>query len=338
MQTDHDFHPLTVLAVVDETADTRSFVLDVPPTLADTFAYAAGQFVTVRAEIDGAEVVRCYSMSSSPDVGDPFTITVKRVPGGVLSNRLNDSLAAGATIDVLGPGGLFVLHDADVPIVAFAAGSGITPIFGIVKTALATTTRDVVLVDANRDAGSVIFGEALAGLEAAHPGRFTVHRHLDAESGLPDGAALRGFVGERTDAHFYVCGPPPYLDLVEEMLAGIGIRPGQLFVERFVIPGEIPAIVESSHTDEVVVVLSGRTTTVDYRLGDTLLETARRAGLSPPFSCELGSCATCMARLREGAATLRVNNALAPDELDAGWVLTCQAVPTSRRVVVDYDA
>jgi len=184
----------------------------------------------------------------------------------------------------------------------------------------------------------VIFGEALAGLEAAHPGRFTVHRHLDAESGLPDGAALRGFVGERTDAHFYVCGPPPYLDLVEEMLAGIGIRPGQLFVERFVIPGEIPAIVESSHTDEVVVVLSGRTTTVDYRLGDTLLETARRAGLSPPFSCELGSCATCMARLREGAATLRVNNALAPDELDAGWVLTCQAVPTSRRVVVDYDA
>ena len=90
--------------------------------------------------------------------------------------------------------------------------------------------------------------------------------------------------------------------------------------------------------DGVVVVLSGRTTTVDYRLGDTLLETARRAGLSPPFSCELGSCATCMARLREGAATLRVNNALAPDELDAGWVLTCQAVPTSRRVVVDYDA
>jgi hypothetical protein len=338
VQPDHDFHPLTVLAVVDETADTRSFVLDVPPALADTFAYAAGQFVTVRVAVDGAEVVRCYSMSSSPDVGDPFTTTVKRVPGGVMSNWMLDTLTVGDAIDVLRPAGLFVLHDADVPVVAFAGGSGITPIFAILKTALATTTREVVLVDANRDADSVIFAEALARLEREHPGRLTVHRHLDAESGFLDVATLRGFVGDRTDAHFYVCGPTPYMDLVEEMLAGIGIRPGQLFIERFVTPGDVPAITESSHTDQVVLILAGKTTTVDYKVGDTLLDTARRAGLAPPFSCELGSCAPCMAQLDEGSATLRINTALTPDEVDAGVVLTCQAIPTSRRVVVNYDA
>lgn len=338
MPPDSDFHPLTVTAVVDETADTRSFVLAVPAALADTFAYVAGQFCTFRTVVDGAEVVRCYSMSSSPDVGDVFTTTVKRVPGGVMSNWMNDTLAVGDTIDVLRPAGLFVLHDAAVPVVAFAGGSGITPVFSIVKSALATTDREVVLVYANRDADSVIFAAELDRLQREHPGRLTVHRHLDAESGFLDVTALRAFVGDRTDAHFYVCGPTAYMDLVEEMLAGIGIRTGQLFIERFVTPGGVPAITESSHTEEVVLILQGATTAVDYKVGDTLLDTARRAGLAAPFSCELGSCATCMAQLDEGSATLRINNALTPDEVDAGVVLTCQAIPTSRRVVVNYDA
>lgn len=338
MSRDHDYHPLTVRAVVDETADTRSFVLDVPEDLAATFAYTAGQFATFRAEIDGVEVVRCYSMSSTPELGEPFTTTVKRVPGGVMSNWMNDQLAPGDTIDVLQPAGLFVLRDADVPVVAFAGGSGVTPVFGVVKQALATTERDVVVVLANRDADSVIFADAWDRLAAEHPGRLTLHRHLDAAAGFLDVAALRAFVGERTDAHFYVCGPGPFMDLVEEMLAGVGIRTDQLFIERFVTPGAPAPIVEASHTDQVEIVLAGKRTTVDYKVGDTLLDTARRGGLAPPFSCELGSCATCMAKLDDGAATLKVNNALTPDEIDAGWVLTCQAVPTSRRVVVNYDA
>src|SRR6516165_4590272 len=128
MLREHGYHPLTVADVTDETADARSFVLGIPPALEERFAYVAGQFCTFRATIDGEPVVRCYSMSSSPDTGDPFTVTVKRVPTGKMSNWMNDSLAPGDVIDAMPPAGLFVLRAADAPIVAFAGGSGITPI------------------------------------------------------------------------------------------------------------------------------------------------------------------------------------------------------------------
>lgn len=334
---DHEYHPLRVAAVVDETHDTRSFVLEVPPDLAETFAYAAGQFCTFRATVAGAEVVRCYSMSSAPEVGDPFTTTVKRVPDGVMSNWMIDTLAPGDTIDVMRPTGLFVLHDTTVPIVAFAGGSGITPVLSIIKTALAATDREIVLVYANRDADSVIFTAELARLEAASGGRLTVHRHLDATAGFLDADACVGLVGERHDAHFYVCGPGPYMDVVESALERIGVKPSQLFIERFVTPGEVPALTESSHTETLTVKLAGRKHTIDYTLGDSILDATRRAGLKAPFSCESGSCATCMAHLDVGSATMRVNNALTPDEVDSGWVLTCQAIPTSREVFVNYD-
>lgn len=334
---DHEYHRLRVAAVVDETADSRSFVLEVPSDLADTFAYAAGQFCTFRAEVGGTEVVRCYSMSSSPDVGDPFVTTVKRVPDGLMSNWMIDSLAAGDTIDVMRPAGLFVLHDAPVPIVAFAGGSGITPVISIIKTALATTDREIVLVYANRDADSVIFAAEIDRLAAEAGGRLTVHRHLDAEAGYLDADACVALVGERRDAHFYVCGPGPYMDVVEAALERIGVRPSQLFIERFVTPGEVSALTESSHTETLTVKLAGRKHTIDYTLGDTILDATRRAGLKAPFSCESGSCATCMAHLDAGAASMRVNNALTPAEVDDGWVLTCQAIPTSTEVFVNYD-
>src|SRR5436190_16091223 len=174
MLSEHEYHRLVVAEVVDETADTRSFVLDIPAGVADTFRYTAGQFCTFRAAIDGESVVRCYSMSSSPDVGEPFKTTVKRVPGGVMSNWMNDALKPGDEIEVMRPTGLFVLHERgragvaepeapidNIPIVAFAGGSGITPVISIVKSALATTTRDITLVYANRAADAVIFADEL---------------------------------------------------------------------------------------------------------------------------------------------------------------------------------
>jgi ferredoxin-NADP reductase len=335
---DHEYHALTVVDVVEETADTRSFVLEIPPALVDTFAYAAGQFCTFRAEVGGTEVVRCYSMSSSPDVGDPFTTTVKRVPEGLMSNWMIDTLTPGDTIDVMRPTGLFVLRDAEVPIVAFAGGSGITPVISIVKTALAVTPREVVLVYANRDADSVIFADELNRLDAEFGGRLSVHWHLDDRSGFLDVDGCVSLVGVRHDAHFYVCGPGPYMDVVEAALEQIGVRRSQLFIERFVTPGEVPTLTESSHTETLIVKLGGRKHTLDYQVGDTILDATRRASLKAPFSCESGSCATCMAHLDTGSASMRVNNALTPDEVDDGWVLTCQAIPTSREVFVDYDA
>ena len=337
MLSDHEYHSLTVVDVVDEAADTRSFVLEIPAALEETFRYAAGQFCTFRATIGGESVVRCYSMSSSPDTGDRFTVTVKRVPGGKMSNWMNDVLAAGDTIEVLRPAGLFVLRAAEVPIVAFAGGSGITPILSILKTALATTMREIALVYANRGTGSVIFAAALERLRAASAGRLSVHHHLDSERGLLDAAACAALVGDRTDADFYVCGPAPYMDAVEAGLALRGIARTQLFIERFEVPGDVPASLARSETDSIVIRLGRRKHTIRYEPGDTLLEAARRAGLSPPFSCAMGNCATCMAHIDEGKVTMRVNNALSADEVEAGWVLTCQAIPLSREVVVDYD-
>jgi 3-ketosteroid 9alpha-monooxygenase subunit B len=338
MRSDPEFHALAVVDVVDETADARSFVLEIPPALERTFAYAAGQFCTFRATIGGEPVVRSYSMSSSPDVHDRFTVTVKRVPGGVMSNWMNDALAPGATIDALPPAGLFVLRATEVPLVAFAGGSGITPVVSIIKSALATTTREIALVYANRSIGDVIFADALDRLQAAAAGRLVVHHHLDAERGFLDASGCAALVGPRTDADFYVCGPTPYMDTVAAGLARRGVAANRVFVERFEVPAGAPAPLGSTQTESIVIRLDRRKHTLGYEAGDTILDTARRAGLKPPFACQSGNCATCMARVEAGTVEMRANNALAADEVEAGWVLTCQAVPTSREVVIDYDS
>jgi ferredoxin-NADP reductase len=335
---DHEYHPLVVAAVVDETTDTRSFVLDIPSELADTFHYAAGQFCTFRAEIAGESVVRCYSMSSSPDVGDPLTTTVKRVDGGRMSNWMNDALDVGDTIEVMRPAGLFVLRDVDTPIVAFAGGSGITPVMSIIKTALATTSRPIMLVYANRSADAVIFADELELLRAGSGGRLTVHHHLDEERGFLDAVQCAELVGDHAHADFYVCGPGPYMDVVETGLATLGVEPERVFIERFIVPEDAPAPTVEATTEEVVITLDRGKHALAYKAGDTVLETARRGGLRPPYQCESGSCATCMAHLDEGSVRMRVNNALTPEEVDEGWVLTCQSLPTSARVVVNYDA
>jgi 3-ketosteroid 9alpha-monooxygenase subunit B len=340
MLPDHEYHELAVVDVVDETADTRSFVLDIPPELAQTFAYAAGQFCTFRATINSESVVRCYSMSSSPDTGDPFTTTVKRVPGGRMSNWMNDALSPGSSVEVMRPTGLFVLRDSDVPIVAFAGGSGITPVISIIKSALAATTRPILLVYANRSADSVIFSEELERLRTVYRGRLSVHHHLDSEHGFLDPAQCAALVSEDTNVDFYICGPSPYMDIVEAGLSMLGVAPAQLFIERFVVPETaIETAIESDSPapDSLVIRLDRRKHTVPYHAGDTVLEAARRGGLRPPFSCEAGNCATCMAHLDKGSVTMRVNNALSTDELEDGWVLTCQSIPTSADVVVDYD-
>jgi 3-ketosteroid 9alpha-monooxygenase subunit B len=337
MPGEHDYHTLTVSKVVHETADTRSFVLEIPPALEKRFAYAAGQFCTFRATIGGEPVARCYSMSSSPDTGDPFTVTVKRVPGGRMSNWMNDMLAPGDTIDVMPPAGRFTLRPAETPVVAFAGGSGITPVVSIVRTTLATTRREVTLVYANRGPGNVIFAHVIERLRATSGGRLSVHHHFDSEKGFLDATACAALVGDRAQGDFYVCGPGPYMKVVQAGLARRAVDPGRLFIEWFELSDEVPAQRTQSATESIVVRLERRKHRLAYERGDTILEAARRAGLKPPFACQAGECATCMAHLTEGTVTMRVNNALTADEVEQGWILTCQAIPTSREVVVDYD-
>ncbi len=350
MSRDHSFHALRVRRVVQETSDTKSFVFDVPAELRDAFAYEAGQFCTFRIPIGDDELLRCYSMSSAPDVDDEFKLTVKRVPGGRVSNWLLDEVDEGDELSLTLPAGVFTLRDHPTPLVAFAGGSGITPVISVVKRALATTDRRVRLLYANRGADSVIFRAELDALVAAHGDRLEVVHHLDTDQGFVHSDLVRTFVGDELDADFYLCGPAPFMDVVEDALELAGATSEQVFVERFAFAASareeapstplVAALIEPAEavaTETVTIVLGGRATEVKYQAGETFLETARRAGLRAPFSCEAGSCATCMARLEVGEAKMRVNNALMPDEVDEGWVLTCQGLPTSPTAKVVYE-
>ena len=335
---DRGFHPLQVRRVVQETADTRSFELEVPEDLRATFAYEAGQFCTFRVSVDDQAQLRCYSMSSCPAVDPELRVTVKRVPGGIVSNWMNDTLQAGDVIDVAPPAGVFRLTQGDGDVVAFGAGSGITPVFSIIKAAVATSRR-IHLLYANRDRDSVIFGPEIDALEQHHADRLTVQHHFDVDQGFVDPGEVAQVIAQADDADFYICGPTPFMDLVEEALIDAGVDTARIHIERFT-PAEHPADLDPPPaevtTTRVTIELEGRVDSTDHHAGTTLLQTARQLGLSPPFSCESGSCASCMAKLVEGEATMFVNDALTPDEVADGWVLTCQAVPTSPSVHVVY--
>jgi 3-ketosteroid 9alpha-monooxygenase subunit B len=335
------FAPLRIRRVVRETADAVSLVLDVPDDCSHLYRYRAGQFLTVRVTVDGRDLRRCYSMSSAP-VEDELRITVKRDPGGVVSNWINDAVAEGDELHAAPPEGRFVLRDSasdSDEMVAFAGGSGITPIMSLVRTVLADTSRPIRLFYANRGPDSVIFDETLGGLAERHRDRLAVTHHFDSASGVVSPSAIGSFIAGVGAADYYICGPAPYMDTVETALAATGVPKGRVHLERFtaaqIPPG--PPAEPADVTEQVVIDLDRQKTTAAYRSGNTLLQTARMAGLRAPASCETGSCGTCMARVVEGSARMLNNDALDEDEVEQGWVLTCQSLPTSRKVHIIYE-
>jgi ferredoxin-NADP reductase len=332
MGRDHGFHPVRITRIIQETADTRTYVLDAP------YSYRAGQFLTIKA----CGALRSYSMSSSPATDTELMTTVKRVPGGLVSNWMHDHLRPGDVVETTLPAGVFCLRETDAPLVALCGGSGITPILSLAKTALATTDRRVRMLTANRDAGSVIFESALNQLARRYPDRFDNRHHLDTRNGFVTDRQVRDFAGGDRDADFYICGPTPFMDLTERALLEHGVDPGRILIERFGSQTEAPAadqpVADQGESEgTVAIVLSGKRHTVPQHSGETLLESARRAGLAPPFSCESGNCATCIAQVTEGEAKMRVNNALDDDEVTEGWVLTCQGEPVTPDITVVYE-
>jgi ferredoxin-NADP reductase len=326
------FRRATVTRVVPETRDARTFVLD---PHGGPFRYRAGQFCTFRVTVGGRDLLRSYSMSSAPETDAELMTTVKRVPGGAVSNWLLDNVAEGDEVELTEPRGLFTLRPGTGPVLGFSGGSGITPILSLAKSVLAGTDRRVRLLCADRDRESAIFDRALAELAEQHRERLSVVRHLDAERGLLDPDAIAAFVGADGHGDAYVCGPDAFMALVARSLPG----PGQVFSERFDAPTAAPtapappAAVEGT----ITIHLGRRKVTVPRQPDETLLESARRAGLAPPFSCEAGNCATCIARLTAGAVTMRVNDVLEEDEVADGYVLTCQSVPDTPDVTVRYE-
>ncbi len=353
------FHKLRIAEVRRETPDAVSLRFDLPDELAGAFAFRSGQHLTVKAEIAGEEVRRNYSVCVAPHERE-LRIAVKEIAGGVFSNWANSRLAAGDVLEVMAPHGTFTWRfepDAARRYVAFAGGSGITPVVSLLKTALEVEPASrFTLIYGNRSAAQVMFLEELAGLKNRYMDRLEVFHFLEEEeeeaeifNGRLDAAKveaiLKGLVRvEGVDA-FFVCGPGPMMDAVEAALKARGVPPGRILIERF-ITGPISLaqaaaarkLEEEARGRRMTVILDGRRARVafDPEKG-SILECARAAGVPAPFACKGGVCATCRAKLVSGQVEMKANYALTEAELAQGYILTCQAVPVGEGVVLDYD-
>jgi 3-ketosteroid 9alpha-monooxygenase subunit B len=346
----HRFHPLVVADVIQETADTRSFVFDIPSELAPLFEYVSGQFLTFEIPWNEFHVHRCYSLSSAPDIDARPQVTVKRVDNGRVSNWFNERLAKSDRIAVKPPEGLFVLRagEQERPIVMFGGGSGITPILSIIKTALSRTRRRVKLVYANRDRDSIIFRDELESWRARHPDRLEIFHHLDAERGFMHAASAKDHFAGLEHADFYICGPGPFMDVVESALEERQVGRGHVFIERFVSPTDPdrmqaltapPPAATAASPSTFVCTLEGERHEIAVKPGETLLAAARRSGLEPSFSCEEGYCGCCMAQLKRGKVQMRTHDALTAKDLANHWVLACQSrLEGDEQVEIDFDA
>jgi len=326
------FHQIRVDEVIAETPDARSLVLSVPPSLAGTFDYQPGQYLTVR--LPNGTGARCYSLSSSPHTDQQLKITVKRVPDGRASNWICDHVRAGTTLDLSPPAGSFTPGSLDDDLLLLAGGSGITPVMGIIKSVLARGTGKISLLYANRDAASIIFAAELAALRERHGDRIEVVHWLDSERGAPRADTLAELLTAYPDREAFVCGPEPFVVLAQKALQEAGVPADRIRIERF---DTAAAPVDSGAADATAeVTLDGRTHHLPWPAGTRLLDVIIEAGLNPPFSCRQGNCGACACRLTSGEVELLHNEILEEEDFADGYILACQALARSETVEVTY--
>ena len=237
--TEQTYYSLRVRTVIEETAEAKSLVFEIPPELAETFRYRPGQFLTVRIPHEGRHLLRCYSLASSPLIDDLPRVTVKRVAQGRVSNWLCDRIKAGDSIEVKPPAGHFTPKSLAGDFLLFAGGSGITPVFSIIRSALLKGGGQLCLIYANRDERSVIYRDELKALASANPTRLQVIHWLDSVQGVPSVAQLAEIARPRRAADCYICGPEAFMECTMEALRGLEIEPARIHVERFVsLPDE----------------------------------------------------------------------------------------------------
>ncbi|QZT56476.1 ferredoxin--NADP reductase [Mycolicibacterium austroafricanum] len=339
---------LEIADVIDETADARSLVFKSPadaPVPPEKLRYAPGQFLTLRVPSDRTgSVARCYSLCSSPFTGDPLTVTVKRTVDGYASNWLCDNAHTGMRIHVLAPSGTFVPKSLDTDFLLLAAGSGITPMLAILKSALSEGTGKITLVYANRDEKSVIFAETLRDLAAKYPDRLTAIHWLESVQGLPSVSALTELFAPYGAREAFVCGPGPFMAAAEEALKAAGLPAERIHIEVFKSLESDPFAsvkIEEDDSDEgpatVVVTLDGQTHEVSWPRRAKLLDVLLDKGLDAPFSCREGHCGACAVLKKSGDTEMEINDVLEQQDLDEGLILACQAHPTSDSVEVTYD-
>lgn len=351
------FHPLTIKEVRRETPDTVSLAFDVPEHLKETFRFKQGQYLTFREIINNEDVRRSYSICAGVDDNE-LRVAIKKVPEGLFSTYANEVLQAGDALEVMPPQGRFYreLDAANEKIyVAFAAGSGITPMLSILKSTMTREPKSqFILFYGNRSFEYIIFREELEELKNLHPTRFSLHHILSRET--PSSPIFQGRInGEKCTQYanaffnpkyveaFFICGPEEMIFSVKDSLEALGVDKKRILFELFTTPGAKKRIVkkvEESAGFQAEISILQDDMRYDFMVpsdGSTILDAATRAGADLPYACKGGVCSTCRAKVVEGEVEMDVCYGLEEDELAAGYVLTCQAHPKTDKVVVSFD-
>lgn len=351
------FHKLIIKDVKKETEDTVSIAFDVPSTLETDYKFTSGQYLTLKAVIDNEDVRRSYSLSSAPFENE-WRVAIKQVENGKFSTFANSNLKAGMELEVMTPAGNFTIetnNENKKSYVLFAAGSGITPVISIAKSILNDEPNsNVTLVYGNKGFGTIIYREELEALKNEHMDTFRIVHVFSRESlgnEIQKGRINKEKTTELHTAFFknepidsvYICGPEDMIHGVKDSLIENGVAENAIHFELFTAPSskenkttakeEIPNI-ESN----VSIIIDDDTIELNLTSsGQNILDAAQEAGADVPFACKGGVCCTCKAKIIEGTAIMDVNYALEPDEVEAGYILTCQAHPTSDKLIISFD-
>lgn len=349
------FLPLTIKAIQPQTEQAICIAFDVTTDVAETFEYQAGQHLTIRHMTDDGEIRRCYSICS--DAQEDMSIAIKKIDQGQFSTWANEHLEVGQTLEVMPPQGVFFQKAAKrggQNYLSFAAGSGITPILSIVKTVLSTQPdANFTLVYGNRSWQQTMFSEQIMDLKDRFKTRLQLinifSREL-SESELFNGRIDANKLQQLFDAelisadvdHCFACGPEAMMEAVETVLPKLGIDRNKIHTERFhtgTVNKPTAQQIEKRSEERVNVILDGRELIVDVsKQDDSILDAALRAGADLPYACKGGVCATCKCKVLEGEVDMAVNYSLEQEELDKGYVLSCQSLPVSPNVRLSFDA
>jgi ring-1,2-phenylacetyl-CoA epoxidase subunit PaaE len=351
------FHSIQISDIVKTTPDCSVVTFDISDELKEAFAYKQGQYLTLKANIKGEEVRRSYSLCSSPIDGQ-WQVAVKKIEDGRFSTFVNDVLEVGDTLEVMPPNGRFfteVNPEKKKRYVAFAAGSGITPINSIIKTHLNQEPNSTFsLFYLNQSVQTMILREEIEGLKNQFLGRYELYHFLTKE--MRDAPLFNGrFTEEKLQIisekiidfksvdEFFICGPIEMIFMIRDFLYAQGVEESKVHFELFGTPTKTAKKkvldVNNKDVSDVSVITNG--IQVSFKMtqnGENILDAAMRNNADLPFACKGGVCCTCKAKLIEGEAPMNVNYALEKDEVEQGYILTCQAVPKSSKIVVDFDS
>ena len=350
------FHTLKVDRITRPTEESVAITFEIPSNLKEEFTFIQGQHLTLKKDLDGEDVRRSYSICSCP-IDETLTVAIKKLNGGMFSTWANEKLKEGDEMEVMAPHGKFYVPldpESSRSYVAFASGSGITPIISIIETTLRKEPEsDFMLFYGNRKTGTIIFQEELEALKNRYMGRFSLYHILSKErqesdlfNGRIDAKKIQSYANIFFDPanvdHFFTCGPEEMMLAVKDSLLAMDVPSERVHLELFTSPvgklgsGSTEVRHEKAHA-EITVVLDGNSLTFPYDSDKSILDVAFDNGADLPYACKGGVCSTCVCKLEEGEVSMDVNYALEPDELERGLILSCQAFPKTEKVRLNFD-